>query len=76
MAVVGIAGVAVMVAVASPGVIVSTAKDVVTVEVESAPMVSPLIRRTLLAEAVVCSAEGPGAAVDVAINGRAAVAKG
>ena len=45
MAVVGIAGVAVVVAVATPGVIVGAPKYFVTVEVEAAPMVSPLIRR-------------------------------
>ena len=46
MAVVGIAGVAVVVAVASPGAIVGAVKNVVTLGVEAALMVSPLIRRT------------------------------
>ena len=45
MAVVGIAGVAVVVADRSPIVIVGAKKDVVTVEVEAAPIVPPLIRR-------------------------------
>ena len=39
-------GVAAVVAFTSPDVIVATAKDVVPVEVEDAPMVPPLIRRT------------------------------
>ena len=45
MAVVGIAGVVVVVVSASPGVIVGAAKYVVTVEVEAASMMPPLIRR-------------------------------
>ena len=45
MTVAGIADVVVAVAVASPHVIVGAAKDVVTVEVEAAPMVPPLVRR-------------------------------
>ena len=44
IAVGGIAGVPVVVAVATPGVIVGPAKDIVAVEVEAARMVSPLIR--------------------------------
>ena len=75
MAVVGIAGVAVVVAFTSPGVIVGISKDVVPVEVEAAPMVPPLIRRAPC-EAMVCSTGRPGAAIDAAINGRAAVARG
>ena len=42
---VGIAGVVAVVMVTSPDVIVGTAKDIVAVEVEAAPMVSSLIRR-------------------------------
>ena len=76
MAVAGIAGVAVVVAVASTGVIVGAAKDAITVEVEAALMVPPMIRRVPSAEAAVCSAARPGTAVDVAIHGRATVARG
>lgn len=45
MGVVGIAGVAIVVVVARPGVIVGAAKDVVAVEVEEVPIVLPLISR-------------------------------
>ena len=45
MTVVDIAGVAVVVGVTSPGVIVGTAKDVVPVEVEPVLMVRPLLKR-------------------------------
>ena len=76
MAVVGIAGVAVVVADGSPGAIVGAVKDVVAVEVEAAPMVPPLIRRAPCAEDVVRSAGRPGAAVDVTINGCDAVGRG
>ena len=44
IAVGGIAGVPVVVAVATPGVIVGPMEDIAAVEVEAAPMVSPLIR--------------------------------
>ena len=62
MAAVGVAGLAVVVAYTSPGVIVGAAKDVVSVEVEAAPVMPPLIRRPPCAEAVIWSAERPGAA--------------
>ena len=45
MAVVGIAGVVVVIAVASPGVIMGATNDVIAVEIEATPMVPPLIRR-------------------------------
>ena len=52
------------------------AKDVVTVKAEAAPMAPPLIRYVPRAEAVARSAWRPYAAVDVAIIGRSAVARG
>ena len=74
MAVAGIANVAVMVAVGSPGVVVSAAKDVLTVKAKVAPMPPHMIRRVSWAEAIVRSAGRPCAAIDVAMNGRATVA--
>ena len=74
--VVGITGVVAVVMVTSTDVILGTAKAIVAVEVEAAPMVSSLIRRAPWAEAVVCSSGRPVATVDVAINGRAAFARG
>ena len=76
MAVAGLAGVVVAVAVGSLSLVVGGAKGVVAVKVEAAPMAPPQIRRPPLAEAVVRSAGRPCAAVDVAMNGYAAVTKG
>ena len=74
MTVVGIACVAV--AVGSLGIVVGAAKEVVAVKVEAAPMAQPLIRRKQRAEVVICGAGRPGTTVDVAMNGRTAVARG
>ena len=75
MTVSGIAGVVVVGAFGSPGVVVGAAKDVVTVKAKAAPMAPPLIRRAPKVQAIVQSAGRPGAAVRIAMNGRAAVAR-
>ena len=66
----GIAGVAVAVAFGNLGVVVGTAKDVVTMKVEATLMTPPLVRRAPRAEAVSRSSERLGAAIDVALDGR------
>ena len=76
MAVTGIAGVAVAVAGGSPGVVVGAAKDVLTVKAKAAPMTPALIRCAPRAKAVACSTRRTDATVDVAMNGRATVARG
>ena len=76
MAIAGIAGVAVAVEVASSAIVVGAAKNVVIVKVENASMALPLIRRAPRAEDVARITERPGATVDFATNGRAAVARG
>ena len=77
MAVVGTAGVAVAVAIGNPGKFVGAAKkEVVIVKAEAALMSPPLIEPAPRAKAVVRSAGRPGAAVDVAINGNATIARG
>ena len=76
MVVSDIAGEAVAVAVGNHGIIVGAAKDLVAVEAEASPMMPPLIRRAPRTEAVVGSTERPGAALDVAMNGRVGVARG
>ena len=56
------------VTVASPGVAVDAAKDVVHVKAEVVPMAPPFIRRALRVEAIVRSAGRPGAAIVVTMN--------
>ena len=76
MPVVGIAGVVVVAAVCSPGVVLGAVKDIVTVKVEATLIVPALIRRALKAQTVVRSAWRPDAVVDLAMNGSATVARG
>ena len=76
MAVDGLAGAAVAVAVGSPGEAMGTSKDVVAVKVKPTPMAPPLVRCAPRAKAVVRSAGRPGAAADIAMNSCATVTRG
>ena len=64
------------VAVSSTDIVVGVAENVVAVTAQAAPMVPQLIRRAPRAEVVVRSTGRPGAPIDAAFNGRAAVARG
>ena len=76
MAVAGIAGVAIAVAVGSTNVVRGAAKYVVAVTAKATLMAPPLIRHAPRSEAAVSRTWRPGATVDVGINGRTAAARG